>query len=356
SGGLDSRTLAVAMQNIGRQPYTYSYRFEGSFEETYYGREMAKALGWAFEELVIPPGYLWNKIEDAGKVNGCYAEFTHARQVAVAEQLSNNGDIWLLGHWGDVLFDDMGVHSDESFASQVDILYKKVLKKGGKELAADLWQAWGLDGDFEARLAQRISTMHERINISDANARVRAFKSLYWATRWTSTNLNYFSAHKPIALPYYDDRMCTFIMGIPEKHLAARQIQLEYIKKYSPELAKVAWQAKAPYNLYTANKHLTMAHLPYRVVNKAKRIINEKLFDKQLVQRNWEIQFLGAENNQQLRYWLFENPAFAELVPKEVAVKYYNLFQRGDKVYWSHPLSILVTLSVFAKQHHFQVP
>ncbi|MCH8556134.1 MAG: asparagine synthetase B family protein, partial [Schleiferiaceae bacterium] len=41
SGGLDSRTLAVAMQNIGRQPYTYSYRFEGSFEETYYGREMA---------------------------------------------------------------------------------------------------------------------------------------------------------------------------------------------------------------------------------------------------------------------------------------------------------------------------
>jgi asparagine synthetase B (glutamine-hydrolysing) len=41
SGGLDSRTLAVAMQVLGKNPHTYSYRFKGSFEETKYGREMA---------------------------------------------------------------------------------------------------------------------------------------------------------------------------------------------------------------------------------------------------------------------------------------------------------------------------
>jgi asparagine synthetase B (glutamine-hydrolysing) len=356
SGGLDSRTLAVAMQNLGRKPHTYSYRFEGSFEETYYGREIAKALGWKFDELVIPPNYLWHKIAEAGKINGCYAEFTHARQVAVSEQLSQKGDVWLLGHWGDVLFDDMGIKSSLTFEEQVKVLYKKVLKKGGKELASDLWQTWNLPGKFEDQLHARLSKMHARIDIEDANARVRAFKSLYWATRWTSTNLNYFSHYKPMALPYYDDRMCRFAMTVPEKHLAGRQIQIEYIKKYSPQLAKIAWQAKAPYNLYNFQKHLTPAHLPYRIATKAKNVLNEKVLGKKLIQRNWEIQFLGAENDKHLRGWLFENESFAKLVPKEITEKYYRLFKTGDQVYWSHPLSMLLTLSVFAKQNNFKKP
>lgn len=352
SGGLDSRTLAVAMQVLGKEPYTYSYRFEGSFEETKYGKAIAKALNWDFDELVIPPGYLWSHIKEAGLINGCYAEFTHARQVAVAEMLAQKGDVWLLGHWGDVLFDDMGIDSDLTFNNQVSTLYKKVLKKGGKELAADLWNAWGLDGKFDEQLRQRLEKMHGRIDITDANARIRAFKSLYWATRWTSTNLNYFSNFKPIALPYYDDRMCKFIMSIPEKYLAGRQIQIEYIKKYSPKLAAVAWQDKAPYNLFNYHKHLTSSHLPYRVLNKAKWIAKDKLLGKKLIQRNWEIQFLGAENDSHLRKWLFENDSFERMVPRQITEKYYNLFQTGDKVYWSHPLSILLTLSVFAKQNN----
>ncbi len=356
SGGLDSRTLAVAMQAIGHEPHTYSYRFEGSFEETRYGREIARALNWQFDELVIPPGYLWKQIEEAGQINACYAEFTHARQVAVAEQLATIGDVWLLGHWGDVLFDDMGISSNLPFKEQVKVLYKKVLKKGGKELAIDLWNAWGLPGDFEMSLQARLTNMHERIDIQDANARVRAFKSLYWATRWTSTNLNYFSHYKPIALPYYDDRMCKFAMTIPEKYLAGRQIQIEYIKKYSPQLAKIAWQAKAPYDLYNYKKHLTPSHLPYRIANKAKWVAKEKLLGQKLIQRNWEIQFLGEENDSQLRQWLFENEAFARLVPVGITRKYYDLFKSGDQVYWSHAVSMLLTLSVFTKQNNFQKP
>jgi hypothetical protein len=198
--------------------------------------------------------------------------------------------------------------------------------------------------------------MHARIDIEDANARVRAFKSLYWATRWTSTNLNYFSHYKPMALPYYDDRMCEFAMTVPEQHLAGRQVQIEYIKKYSPQLAKIAWQAKAPYNLYNFQKHLTPAHLPYRIATKAKNVVKEKVFGKKLIQRNWEIQFLGAENDKHLRNWLFENEHFAKLVPKEITEKYYRLFKTGDQVYWSHPLSMLLTLSVFAKQNNFKKP
>jgi asparagine synthetase B (glutamine-hydrolysing) len=355
SGGLDSRTLAVAMQQLGRKPYTYSYRFDGSFEETKYGKEIASLMDWQFEELVIPPGYLWHEIEDAGTINGCYAEFTHARQVAVAEQLSQKGDIWLLGHWGDVLFDDMGVNSAMPFENQVNELHKKVLKKGGKELASDLWQAWNLRGNFEEQLQARVEKMHQIIHIQDANARIRAFKSLYWATRWTSTNLHYFNHYKPIALPYYDDRMCHFAMSMPEELLAGRKIQIEYIKKYSPAMARISWQAKAPYNLFDHSKHQTLSHLPYRVVNKAKLEFRDKILGKKLIQRNWEIQFLGKENNIQLRKWLFENESLNRLVPKEITQKYYDLFQTGDQVYWSHAVSMLLTLSVFAKQNEFEL-
>lgn len=352
SGGLDSRTLAVALKRLGKSPaFTYSYRFTGSFAETKYGAEIAEAMGWPFQAYDIPSGYLWDKIEWAGQLNQCYAEFTHARQVAVVEEIAKRGDLWLLGHWGDVLFDDMGVPDDLPFDDQIEVLKRKVLKKGGPELATDLWNAWGLEGSFHEALEDRLRDMHRRIPIDNANARIRAFKSMYWATRWTTTNLVYFQHFHPMALPYYDDRMCEFIMRVPEKWLAGRQIQIEYIKKYGGKLAYIPWQDKAPYHLHNYHHHRRWRHLPYRAANKIGGLWNTHVKGQPLIQRNWEIQFLGKENDKHLRDWLFDNPHFDALVPKSIVQTYYQRFQTGDKVYWSHPLSMLLTLSVFAKMH-----
>lgn len=351
SGGLDSRTLAVALKNLNINPHTYSYKFSGSFDETKYGKEIAYRYRWTFDDLVIPKGYLWDILESLGSINGCFAEFTHARQAAVVEELSKKGDVWLLGHWGDVLFDDMGISSGLKLNDQINVIQQKIIKKGGKELATDLWNIWKLPDNFENHLNRRIRTMHERISIDNANARIRAFKSMYWATRWTSTNLAYFEHFKPMVLPYYDDRMCEFIMTVPEKWLAGRQIQIEYIKKYAPELAAIPWQSKSPYNLFNYDKHFTAYHFPYRVAKKIKHTTKTLITGKRLVQRNWEIQFLGKENNENLERWLFDNPALNNLVSKEIVHKYYDLFKSGDQVYWSHPISMLLTLSVFAKNN-----
>ena len=77
------------------------------------------------------------------------------------------------------------------------------------------------------------------INITNnANANMRAFKSLHWALRWNRTNLSIFEKYKPICLPYYNDKICEFICRTPEKHLSNRKIQIEYINE-SPELAKI---------------------------------------------------------------------------------------------------------------------
>ena len=46
----------------------------------------------------------------------------------------------------------------------------------------------------------------DRIAIQNTSAKVRAFKSMYWAPRWTSINLSVFEAAHPITLPYYDDQ------------------------------------------------------------------------------------------------------------------------------------------------------
>ena len=352
SGGLDSRSQAVALQAIGhRDVQCYSYAFEESFDETLYGEKIAAACGFPFHAYTIPRGYLWNAIDELAKINGCYSDFTHPRQMAVANRITSLGNLFFLGHWGDVLFDDMGVDSNASFEVQFSTVKHKVLKRGGLELASDLWMAWGLPGKFETRLDERLRALLADIPIQNANARIRAFKSLYWAPRWTSVNLNVFSSLHPMALPYYDRRMCEFICTVPEAFLAGRKIQIEYIRQRSPKIAQVPWQQYHPCNLYNYEQCASLKFYPQRGLAKVKRLIDSKIFNKRLILRNWEIQFLGEDNDSQLQNWIFENDRFKQLVPQEIVKRYYDKFQHVDEVHYSHPLSMLLTLSLFSKNN-----
>lgn len=348
SGGLDSRTLACALKHLNKNVFTYSYAFEGGHDETLYSKKIAKVCKFPFQSWKVPKGYLWSKIEELATINGCCSEFTHPRQMAFIEKYKNLGDVFSLGHWGDVLFDDMGVPDDLSLEKQVEVLFKKVVKKGGVELATSLWQQWNLDGNFEEYLSQRINELLLKINISEsANAQIRAFKSLYWAPRWTSTNLSVFESERPISLPYYDNLICEFICSVPEKYLAGRQIQIEYLKMRNPALAKITWQSQKPFNLYNYHLNKVPYNLLYRVFDKAKRTLNSQ----KIIQRNWELQFLGAENEKQLKKWLFENEKMNAVLPKELSLDFYDKFLNEDSVYYSHAVSMLLTLSLFFKNN-----
>ncbi len=351
SGGLDSRTQAAALYHLGNKVNSFSYEFQNGHNETNYSEKIAKACGFSFEKWQVTAGYLWDKIEDLAQINQCYSEFTHPRQMVFVEKYAAMGDVFSLGHWGDVLFDGMGVADDLSNVQQVDILLKKVVKKGGLELANSLWNSWNLEGDFETYLKNRIKVLLEKITIpSNANAQIRAFKSLYWAPRWTSTNLSVFESVKPISLPYYDDRMCEFICTIPEKHLAGRQIQIEYLKLRMPALAKITWQENRPFNLYTYKNNKFPYNFPFRVFDKLKRIVSNKYF----IQRNWELQFLGKTNEVELEKWLFENENFKSLLNPEIVKEYYSNFKNKDSVYYSHDVSMLLTLSLFSKLNNYE--
>jgi len=348
SGGLDSRTQAAALHYLKREVNSYSYSLEHGHPETKYSAQIAKVCDFPFHEMTIPQGYLWNNIEKIARINQCYTEFTHPRQVAVLDEISTLGDLLHLGHWGDVLFDGVKVAEDLPFEQQVEIVFKKILKKRGVDLAEALWKEWELEGNFIDYLKSRIASLLDSIDIpNSANARIRAFKSQFWAPRWTSINLSFFDSVRPIALPYYDQRMCEFICKIPEQYLNNRQIQIEYLKMRNPGLAKITWQDQRPYNLYTYPRNKFPYNFPFRVYQK----IKNELFTPKLVRNNYENQFMGTNNALQLREWLFQNERFKEMVTPKLVHQFYDPFIQGDHLANSHVLSTLLTLSVFSNSN-----
>jgi len=347
SGGLDSRTQAAVLQHLNKKVNAYSYEFKGGYPETAIAQQIATVCDFPFKRLEVQNGYLWDNIETLASLNKCYSEFTHPRQMAFTELFSSMNGIFSLGHWGDVLF-DRGAPAHIQQNDAVLYLKKKVIKKGGMYLATALWNHWGLEGDFETYLNDRLHQLWEGISIDNLSAKIRAFKSLYWAPRWTSTNLSVFRSSHPISLPYYHNEMCKFICTIPEDHLADRLLQIAYIKRRNPRLAKITWQKQRPFNLYNYEKNKTPWNLPYRITSKLQRSLNN-LMGTPFIQRNWELQFVGKSNEEALKSYLFKDDLISWL-SKELIEDCYQKFKKDDAVFYSHPLSMLLALSLKLKQ------
>lgn len=348
SGGLDSRTQAVALRGHPHV-HTYSYEYAGGYPETKIAQRIAKACDFTFTSFTVPKGYLWDCIEDLADINQCYSEFTHPRQMAFIDAFKGMGHVFSLGHMGDLMFDSFGL-PQLSFDEEIAVLTKLLLKKGGAELASSLWNAWGLGGRFEDYFERRLRMLLKDIEIEDTNAKLRAFKTQYYVSRWSSNNLSVFESVHPVTLPYYDDRMFEFICTVPEEHLANRRLQIAYIKANAQELAKITWEGQRPFNLNSYHFNKSPYNLPYRVTNKMKRAFNE-LIGKPYISRNWELQFVGKDNDQPLKKWLFESK-LKELVPKEIIKEFYEYFKQKDALKYSHSVSMLLTLALFQERFH----
>jgi hypothetical protein len=344
SGGLDSRTQAVALKQINADVSAYSYKFKNGYNETRIAKKIAKASHFEYRDYEISKGYLWNSIDTLFELNKGYSDFTTPRQMGIFDEYATMGDVFSLGHWGDVLFDAMNL-TQISESEEVELITKKLIKKGGLEFAENLWALWNLKGDFKTYFRTRIEQLLNTIKIEDTNAKLRALKSIYWAPRWTSINLSVFEAHHPITLPYYDDRMCEFICTVPEDYLKKRQLQIAYIKHKSPELAKIEWQDHRPFNLNNYHLDKIPFNLLYKILNKSKRLVKNKY-----VQRNWELQFLGDENKNELSGHLL-NDDFNQWIPKSFNQKYLSDFYNENPLKNAHPLNILLVLSKFKQTH-----
>jgi hypothetical protein len=344
SGGLDSRTLFVPIKNSTKLKL-FSYEFIDGIRETFYGKSIANEYDLPFISMKIEKGYLWHKLDELVKINECFTDFTQPRQISVINQLKGLGEVILLGHWGDVLFDKQCDLDKLSYDNQLDYLLRKIIKPSGFKLANELWEYWGLSNSFENYFNNRIEKLFRRINIDHPSAKIRAFKSLYWAPRWTSVNLPIFDQLGEMVLPYYSDQMCKFICSIPEEELNNRKIQIEYIKKYASKAAGISWQKYHPLNLNNYMMHEKFYYYPIRAIKKIQRNILQK---SDLITRNWELQYLGEKNNYYLNKNLIMQGKFIDLIPSKIINKYINKFKKNP-VKYSHSISMLLCLARFSK-------
>jgi|GEM_PF-278119 len=345
SGGLDSRTLVAACEHL-RLPYQgYSYMFRNGIDETRYGRIMAKRLGFPFQAFTVEPGSLWGYIDRMAERNQCYSEFTHGRQYACHSQLNALGGTFLLGHGGDLFFDGMGVDDRMGEDGLLAEIWRRLVKPSGLALAESLWREWGLAGDCRTHLREQLAAAVQGIRIHEANPRLRAFKTMYYVARWTCVNLSIFRDFGPNVIPYFDDRICRFICTVPEQWLASRKIQIEYLKRRSPALASVVWQDHRPYNLYTYPLDRAPLNYPYRAYRKLVRTITRA----DTVRRNWENQFLGADNARQLHHHLLGDDALRSLVPTQIIETTLRRFLEEDPVGQYNAMTMLVTLASFRR-------
>lgn len=347
SGGLDSRSLAMVLGSLDNPVQAFSYEFENGFAETDIAKQVAKACDFQFDAFKIETGYLWKCIGDLAKLNGCCSEFTHPRQMAVLSQMKQMQGVYCLGHWGDVLF-DRGVPEGTKEQDLLPLFLKKLPKPSGMELAGMLWNVWGLEGNFKDYFTSRIEDALSRIHIDNASAKARAFKTIHWAHRWTTTNLQVFQSAHPMVLPYYDDRMIEFICKVPETYLADRRLQIAHLQE-EPKLAKIVWQRHRPFNLTNFNFNSMPYNLPYRIVSKLHREVKGAL-GKPHVQRNWELQFLGKQNDRLLNHYLL-NPKFLTWIPESLVTDVYKQFKQQSTIQQSHAISMLLTLSLWCQTH-----
>lgn len=348
SGGLDSRSQALVLSQLPNPVTAFSYAFKGGYPEHKISAQIAKVCGFKFSSFQIEKGYLWDVIDDLATINQCYSEFTHPRQMAVLSQLKKMTGEFSLGHWGDVLF-DKGCANQLQKEDVIPYLFKIMVKPAGLELAEMLWKHWGLKHDFKSYLTNRLETALSKIKIDNLSAKLRAFKTTHWAHRWTTTNLTVFSAAHKIHLPYYDDRMLQFICTVPEDYLADRKLQIAHLQTHKA-LAKITWHAQKPFNLLNYHNNKSPYNIPYRLRSKLQREFNS-LLGKPYIQRNWELQFLGSDNDAKLQSYI-HSKAFNTFVPKTIIDVFYNKFKNDNAVKYSHALSMLLTLSSWYKQEH----
>lgn len=347
SGGLDSRSQALVLKDLGNPVHAFSYAFQGGYPEHRIAKQIATACNFSFDYFNIKSSYLWDVVEDLAAINGCYSEFTHPRQMAVLPELKQMQGVFSLGHWGDVLF-DRGVPEGTQEVDIVPLLLKKMIKPQGLILAQKLWQVWGLSGDFKTYLIDRITTDLNTISIDNMSAKVRAYKTSHWAHRWTTTNLSVFEAAHPITLPYYDDSMCKFICTVPEAYLADRRLQIAHLQQ-DQAMSRITWQAQKPFNLQNYHYNRMPYNMPYRVWRKFGQIL-QKIRGVPYIQRNWELQFLGDNNRQYLEGYLFDSQ-FNSWIPKSVVDATYTRFLNEDPIHTAHAVSMLLTMSVWYNNH-----
>lgn len=352
SGGLDSRSTVAAVLQPGAaaaEVWAYSYGYTPDSVETRIARQVARAAGLNFSSYTIQP-YLFEHLPAViDSVEG-FQDVTQCRQAAVTQEIAGRADYVMAAHWGDVWIDDMGLHgrpgpiTPEMFAATA---VKKFLKPGGAQAAA-LFQERCPGGDLRQAVTEMVRAEAEVLpEIADPDFRLKALKTESWSFRWTTASIRMFQPGAFPLLPFYDPRMVDFFCTVPTEYVAGRRLQVEYLKRYAPSLARIDWQVYDA-NLYWYPYHRSLL-LPKRAVKKMGRMLR----GQKPVQRNWEVQFLSPEGKRSLEAHLLNPSArlMEHTAPAAVAGLLDRFFAGPSDKETAYAVCMLLTFAAWLEQH-----
>ena len=300
SGGLDSRSTVVAMARPARRDavqsrtWSYSYGYTDDSVETRISRRIARTAGFPFEAFTIQP-YLFDRLTDILEWTEGFQDITQCRQTFVRDHIAQKADVLIGGLWGDVWHDQMGLLDRPPMANAelAPLILKKMEKRGHPWLISHLISP-NLGSDGRAPLLEHIHDVLDRLDdIKEPDFKVKAFKTEEWSFRWSIPPVRVFHSAALPRLVFYDTRLTDFFLTVPTREVADRQMQIEYIKRFSPQLARITWQVYDA-NLYWYRYFNTLL-LPKRAWKKFRRIVR----GEKVIQRNWEVQFLSSEREKQ---------------------------------------------------------
>ncbi|MGH7410397.1 MAG: hypothetical protein ACREJ6_04960, partial [Candidatus Methylomirabilis sp.] len=308
SGGLDSRTTVAVMTRDPCRPaadgrlWSYSYGYSDDSIETRIARRVASARELPFQSLTIRP-YLFDRMDLVlASVEG-FQDVTQCRQAFVSMEIRRHADYLIAAHWGDVWLDDMGLIGEEFPPRRdefiIDHALGKTAKRGREWLLKNLCQSRLNGREPHTLLRDLVRGELARVqDVADPDFRVKAFKTEQWSFRWTLASLRMFQPGASPKLPFYDTRLSDFFATVPTEFVAGRRLQIDYLKRFAPDLARIRWQAYDT-NLFWY-PYFSSWLLPKRAVKKGIRLLTRK----HVIERNWEVQFLSEQGRQGLERWL----------------------------------------------------
>jgi hypothetical protein len=352
SGGLDSRSTIAALPP-GSDPerfWAYSYGYSDDSVETAIARRIAGARGLRFDALTIQP-YLFERLPQViGSVEG-FQDVTQARQAAISADLRRHADSVIAAHWGDVWLDDMGLAGRPAAAIEFDALVghteHKMRKPGCDWLLAEVCRP-RLASDPENLLHALVADALRPLGgLADPDFRVKAYKTEQWSARWTTASLRMYQAAAFPRLPFYDTRLADFFATVPTEFVAGRRLQIDYLKRYAPDLAAVTWQASGT-DLFRAGRPDPLA-LPRRAINKGLRAAT----GRKVIERNWEVQFLGEGGRRDLHHWLLRPGLLLHefVAPAKLRALLDGFFAEPLAGKRGYTLSMLLTFSAWLELH-----
>lgn len=353
SGGLDSRSTVAT---LGRQPgkisptdeglWAYSYGYGDDSIETRIAGELAARRGLRFDAFTIRP-YLFDRITPViGAVEG-FQDMTQARQAFIGRELRANADAVIAAHWGDVYLGDMGLAATPPGALSGEAIREHALHKMRKP------GGWLIDMVCRPHLGkvEPEELLHSFVaegmdgleDIADADFRVKAFKTEQWSARWTTASLRMYQAAVWPRLPFYDTRLGDFFATVPTEFVAGRRLQIDYLKRFAPDLAAVPWQESGS-SLFKVGQPDPMA-VVRRGFNKGRRILT----GRRVIESNWEVQFLNESGRHGLEQWLLRRGLrLHEFVAPPRIEALLTAFQSAPRVdKRSYTVSMLLTFSAW---------